>query len=127
SFMQNNYLSNDTVYRISFEKSPVDIFHILTSIAWFHLDTIGRQYECVKIQDQLIPIEAKTVCPVFHPEDCVPGTEVIGPDGCCPGCIPITKPCNVTKSKVYLDSNGCKSANTVEVTTCSGSCVTYAM
>ncbi|XP_070985515.1 mucin-5B-like [Oncorhynchus clarkii lewisi] len=85
------------------------------------------KYECVKIQDQLIPIEAKTVCPVFHPEDCVPGTEVIAPDGCCHGCIPITKPCNVTKSKVYLDSNGCKSANTVEVTTCSGSCVTYAM
>ncbi|XP_031686923.1 mucin-5AC [Oncorhynchus kisutch] len=85
------------------------------------------KYECVKIQDQLIPIEAKTVCPVFHPEDCIPGTEVIAPDGCCHVCIPITKPCNVTKSKVYLDSNGCKSANKVEVTTCSGSCVTYAM
>nr|XP_046204828.1 mucin-2-like [Oncorhynchus gorbuscha] len=85
------------------------------------------KYECVKIQEQFIPIEAKTVCPVFHPEDCVPGTEVIAPDGCCHVCIPITKPCNVTKSKVYLDSNGCKSANKVEVTTCSGSCVTYAM
>jgi hypothetical protein len=30
------------------------------------------KYECVKIQEQFIPIEAKTVCPVFHPEDCVP-------------------------------------------------------
>uniref|UniRef100_A0A4W5NGL0 CTCK domain-containing protein n=1 Tax=Hucho hucho TaxID=62062 RepID=A0A4W5NGL0_9TELE len=39
----------------------------------------------------------------------------------------ITKPCNVTKGKVYLDSNGCKSANKVEVTTCGGSCETYAM
>ncbi|XP_038855686.1 uncharacterized protein LOC120052695 [Salvelinus namaycush] len=41
--------------------------------------------------------------------------------------IPITKPCNVTKGKVYLDSNGCKSANEVDVTTCGGSCGTYAM
>ncbi|XP_038825088.1 intestinal mucin-like protein [Salvelinus namaycush] len=85
------------------------------------------KYECVKIMDQLIPIEAKTVCPDFYPEDCVPGTEVIAPDGCCRVCIPITKPCNVTKSKVYVDSNGCKSANKVEVTTCGGSCVTYVM
>ncbi|XP_029626315.1 intestinal mucin-like protein [Salmo trutta] len=85
------------------------------------------KYECVKIMDQLIPIEAKTVCPDFYPEDCIPGTEVVAPDGCCHVCIPITKPCNVTKGKVYLDSNGCKSANKVEVTTCGGSCVTYAM
>ncbi|XP_045076315.1 intestinal mucin-like protein, partial [Coregonus clupeaformis] len=85
------------------------------------------KFECVKIMDQLITMEAKTVCPDFYPEDCIPGTEVIAPDGCCHVCIPINKPCNVTKGKVYLDSNGCKSANEVEVTTCSGSCSTYAM
>ncbi|XP_031671696.1 intestinal mucin-like protein [Oncorhynchus kisutch] len=85
------------------------------------------KFECVKIMDQFIPIEAKTVCPVFHPEDCLPGTEVIAPDGCCHFCVPKYKPCNVTKGKVYLDSNGCKSANEVEVTTCGGSCGTYAM
>nr|XP_046201796.1 mucin-5AC-like [Oncorhynchus gorbuscha] len=85
------------------------------------------KFECVKIMDQFIPIEAKTVCPDFHPEDCLPGTEVIAPDGCCHVCVPKHKPCNVTKGKVYLDSNGCKSANEVEVTTCGGSCGTYAM
>ncbi|XP_045069425.1 mucin-5AC-like [Coregonus clupeaformis] len=85
------------------------------------------KFECVKIMDQLITMEAKTVCPDFYPEDCIPGTEVIAPDGCCHVCIPKYKPCNVTKGKVYLDSNGCKSVNEVEVTTCGGSCGTYAM
>eukprot|EP00063_Salmo_salar_P056484 XP_014031319.1 PREDICTED: intestinal mucin-like protein [Salmo salar] len=73
------------------------------------------KFECVKIMDQFIPIEAKTVCPDFYPEDCIPGTEVIAPDGCCHVCISKTmqrdkpcKPCNVTKGKVYLDSNVCK-------------------
>uniref|UniRef100_A0A4W5KWA0 VWFC domain-containing protein n=1 Tax=Hucho hucho TaxID=62062 RepID=A0A4W5KWA0_9TELE len=30
------------------------------------------KFKCVKNMDQLIPIEAKTVCPDFHPEDCIP-------------------------------------------------------
>ncbi|XP_062327806.1 intestinal mucin-like protein [Osmerus eperlanus] len=43
-------------------------------------------YECMIIGKQFITIEAKTMCPYFNPEDCIPGTEVIAPDGCCHVC-----------------------------------------
>uniref|UniRef100_A0AAY5K918 Intestinal mucin-like protein n=2 Tax=Esox lucius TaxID=8010 RepID=A0AAY5K918_ESOLU len=85
------------------------------------------RFECVKIIDQLITMEVQTVCPDFNSEDCIPGTEVIAPDNCCHHCTSKTKSCSVTNSKVFLFKNGCKSVNEVEITTCGGSCGTYAM
>uniref|UniRef100_A0A8C7DMB7 Mucin-5AC n=1 Tax=Oncorhynchus kisutch TaxID=8019 RepID=A0A8C7DMB7_ONCKI len=52
---------------ISFIFSPLQ-----PGSVWIPSGDKCLKYECVKIQDQLIPIEAKTVCPVFHPEDCIP-------------------------------------------------------
>ncbi|XP_046897349.1 mucin-5AC-like [Hypomesus transpacificus] len=84
-------------------------------------------YECVIIGKQFITIEATTKCPDFNPEDCIPGTEVIAPDGCCHACIPLPKPCNISNTQVYLENNGCLSSQKVNLTSCGGSCGTYAM
>ncbi|KAG7468390.1 hypothetical protein MATL_G00142430 [Megalops atlanticus] len=85
------------------------------------------KYECIKIENQLISMESKIVCPEFKPEDCIPGTEVIAPDGCCRVCIKKWQPCNVTRTVSHLVSDGCRSVKPVEMTTCAGSCGTSSM
>ncbi|XP_073669522.1 intestinal mucin-like protein [Paramisgurnus dabryanus] len=85
------------------------------------------KFDCVKIETQFITMEAKTVCPYFNPDECVPGTEFIAPDGCCRSCVTVQKHCNVSKMSTYLESNGCKTTMPVEMGTCDGSCNTYSM
>ncbi|MBN3302144.1 MUC2 protein, partial [Amia calva] len=84
-------------------------------------------YECVQIEDQFIPVEAKITCPPFNPMDCVPGTETIAPDGCCPVCVVIPKNCRIKRNITQLVSSGCHSSVPVEITSCGGSCGTYSM
>uniref|UniRef100_A0A8B9HT90 CTCK domain-containing protein n=3 Tax=Astyanax mexicanus TaxID=7994 RepID=A0A8B9HT90_ASTMX len=81
----------------------------------------------MKIGTQFIVIEAKLVCPPINEDDCIPGTIVVGLDGCCITCINKTDHCGVSKTSTYLESNGCKTANLVEMTTCKGSCTTSSM
>ncbi|GLD55652.1 mucin-5AC-like protein [Lates japonicus] len=83
------------------------------------------KYECVKIGNQFITVEAKTICTSFHPDECIPGTETIAPDGCCPVCIPKGHPCSVSSNTVYLESQGCYSKDRVNVTSCNGACGTF--
>ncbi|XP_061102940.1 mucin-5AC-like [Conger conger] len=85
------------------------------------------KYECVKIGEFYISSEAKTICPDYHPEDCIPGTEVIAPDGCCHACVSKYKSCTVTKSSSYVLSDGCQSIQPVEMTACGGACGAYSM
>ncbi|TKS70368.1 Mucin-5B Ovomucin, alpha-subunit [Collichthys lucidus] len=83
------------------------------------------KFECVKIANQFITVEAKTICPSYEAQNCIPGTETTTPDGCCPVCIPKGQPCNVSTSAVYLESKGCQSKEKINVTSCSGACGTY--
>ncbi|KAG9331782.1 hypothetical protein JZ751_017013 [Albula glossodonta] len=85
-------------------------------------------YECVKIRDQFITMEIKLSCPAFRPEECIPGTETTAADGCCRTCVPLRRPCNVTRTSDYLVGvNGCRSTKPTEMTTCGGSCGTYSL
>ncbi|XP_035855779.1 intestinal mucin-like protein [Sander lucioperca] len=83
------------------------------------------KFECVKIANQFITIEAKTICPLYDPNACIPGTETIAPDGCCHVCIPKGEPCSVSTTPVYLESQGCHAKDLVNVTSCSGACGTF--
>uniref|UniRef100_A0A3Q3JRC6 CTCK domain-containing protein n=1 Tax=Monopterus albus TaxID=43700 RepID=A0A3Q3JRC6_MONAL len=84
------------------------------------------KFECVKIANQFVTIEAKTVCPPYNPNECIPGTETIAPDGCCHVCIPKGHPCSVsTTTGVHLEVQGCISKDPVNVTSCSGACGTF--
>ncbi|XP_039657033.1 mucin-2-like [Perca fluviatilis] len=83
------------------------------------------KFECVKIANQFITIEAKTTCPLYDPNECIPGTETITPDGCCHVCIPKGEPCGVSTTPVYLESQGCHAKDLVNVTSCSGACGTF--
>ncbi|MBN3322651.1 MUC5B protein, partial [Atractosteus spatula] len=85
------------------------------------------KYECVKIEDQFVPVEAKTTCPLFNRKDCTPGTERIAPDGCCHVCVPIPRNCNIKTNTTYITNNGCQSSKPVDITSCGGSCGTYSM
>ncbi|XP_031734062.1 mucin-5AC-like isoform X2 [Anarrhichthys ocellatus] len=92
---------------------------------WTPADNPCVKYECVKIANQFITIEAKISCPPYDPKECIPGTETIAPDGCCLVCIPKGRVCNVSTTTVYLESQGCHSKERVNVTACSGACGTF--
>ncbi|XP_036390593.1 mucin-5B-like [Megalops cyprinoides] len=84
------------------------------------------KYKCEEIEDQLVPVEVKTVCPEFHPKECIPGTEKTDSDGCCQTCTTHHN-CNVQKNSTHLISNGCHSTVPVEITSCQGTCGTSSM
>ncbi|KAG9336341.1 hypothetical protein JZ751_002688, partial [Albula glossodonta] len=42
---------------------------------WTPPDDNCVKYRCDKIGDQLVPVEVKTVCPEFNPEECIPVRE----------------------------------------------------
>ncbi|XP_070819696.1 mucin-5AC-like [Chaetodon trifascialis] len=83
------------------------------------------KFECVQVENQFITIEAKTICPPYDPNQCIPGTETIAPDGCCNVCILKGQPCNVSTTTMYLESQGCQSKDKINVTSCSGACGTF--
>uniref|UniRef100_G3PLZ5 Mucin 5f n=1 Tax=Gasterosteus aculeatus aculeatus TaxID=481459 RepID=G3PLZ5_GASAC len=91
---------------------------------WTPADNSCVRFECVKIATQFVTVEAKTVCPPYDPEECISGTEMIAPDGCCPLCILKGNACNMSTTTMYLESQGCKSKEPVNVTSCSGACGT---
>ncbi|KAG5839956.1 hypothetical protein ANANG_G00210800 [Anguilla anguilla] len=84
------------------------------------------KYKCEKIEDQLVPVEVKMVCPEFNPENCIPGTEKTDEDGCCETCTP-HQDCKVMKNSTHLEKNGCKTTEPVEVNSCEGNCATSSM
>ncbi|KAK6317711.1 hypothetical protein J4Q44_G00110020, partial [Coregonus suidteri] len=59
------------------------------------------KYDCTKRNDQFIVVKTKLECPVFSPEDCVPGTEKTDANGCCTSCTPISH-CDVKNTTTYL-------------------------
>ncbi|XP_072321728.1 mucin-2-like [Eucyclogobius newberryi] len=83
------------------------------------------KFECVRIGNQFLTVETKTVCPPFDPKDCIPGTETVASDGCCRVCILKGHPCTVSYSKVFLDIKGCRSRVKVDMTACSGTCGSF--
>ncbi|XP_076011725.1 intestinal mucin-like protein [Genypterus blacodes] len=81
------------------------------------------KYECLKINNQFITVEAKTVCPAYNPKECIPGTETIGPDGCCRFCN--KGQCSVTTTSTYLESDDCRTKELLNITSCTGACGTF--
>ncbi|KAJ8344260.1 hypothetical protein SKAU_G00315890 [Synaphobranchus kaupii] len=69
---------------------------------WTPPDEKCEKYKCEKIEDQLVPVEVKTVCAEFNPENCVPNS-------------------------TYLEKDGCKSTEPVEINSCEGTCKTSSM
>ncbi|KAL3066151.1 hypothetical protein OYC64_016155 [Pagothenia borchgrevinki] len=83
------------------------------------------KFECVKIANHFITVEAKTMCPPYDPAECIPGTETVAPDGCCHTCIHRGQPCGVSSTAVIVESQGCHSKDVVNVTSCAGACGTF--
>ncbi|XP_035538110.1 intestinal mucin-like protein [Morone saxatilis] len=105
---------------------PNNSTHLLKpGIIWSPPGLPCLKFECVQIANQFITVEAKTVCPPYVAEDCIPGTETIAPDGCCRVCIPRGQPCSVSTTPVYLESQGCHSKERINVTSCNGACGTF--
>ncbi|KAI3376838.1 hypothetical protein L3Q82_000413 [Scortum barcoo] len=94
---------------------------------WTPTENPCVKFECVKIVNQFITVEAKTICPPYNSNECIPGTETIAPDGCCHVCVPKGRPCNVSTTTVYLESKGCQSKDLVNITSCSGACGTFTL
>ncbi|XP_042265947.1 intestinal mucin-like protein [Thunnus maccoyii] len=83
------------------------------------------RFECVKNGNQFTTVDIKTICPPYDPNECIPGTETITPDGCCHACVRKNQSCSVSTTTVYLESEGCHSKDLVNVTSCSGACGTF--
>ncbi|XP_068587282.1 mucin-2-like [Cebidichthys violaceus] len=91
---------------------------------WSPADNPCVRFDCMKIANQCITIEAEISCPPYNPEECIPGTETIAPNGCCRFCIPKGQ-CDVSTTTVHLESQGCHANELVNVTSCSGACGTF--
>ncbi|KAM9860598.1 mucin-5B-like [Aulostomus maculatus] len=99
----------------------------LPNSAWSLPGNMCERYECVRMADQFITVETKTICPPYDQDQCIPGTETTAPDGCCHVCILKAQPCSVSSSAVYLESQGCHAKELVNVTSCRGSCGTFSL
>uniref|UniRef100_A0A3B4UC19 Uncharacterized protein n=2 Tax=Seriola dumerili TaxID=41447 RepID=A0A3B4UC19_SERDU len=78
-------------------------------------------YTCENINGQPVTKETKSNCPHFNPLDCEPGTETTDANGCCKSC-KIRSVCEVQNEPTVIEVNGCKSAQPVNMTSCSGHC-----
>ncbi|XP_017556592.2 mucin-5AC-like [Pygocentrus nattereri] len=79
-------------------------------------------YNCTKVNDAFTLVANKSTCPAFNPEYCINGTVTTTPDGCCKTCK--IQNCRVQRNNTYLVVNNCTSAQSVEITSCYGSCDT---
>ncbi|MED6259850.1 General transcription factor IIH subunit 1, partial [Ataeniobius toweri] len=78
-------------------------------------------YDCQKVKDEFIVSRNQTTCPVFDPENCVPGTEMSDMNGCCRTCTPRYN-CQLHRNNTKLYTKNCESVEPVELTSCEGSC-----
>uniref|UniRef100_A0A674A7Z4 Intestinal mucin-like protein n=1 Tax=Salmo trutta TaxID=8032 RepID=A0A674A7Z4_SALTR len=82
-------------------------------------------YTCDKTDDQYIPVEVKTVCPAFSPENCVPVSFYpISPPSW--GHSTLQLHCFPFSLRIIVIS-GCATAEPVEINSCSGNCGTSSM
>ncbi|XP_037539480.1 intestinal mucin-like protein [Nematolebias whitei] len=79
------------------------------------------KYDCQKVRDEFMVLKKQTTCPVFDPQNCVPGTEKSDMNGCCQTCTPLYN-CQLNRTTTYLKVNKCTSVVPVELTACEGSC-----
>ncbi|XP_051823053.1 mucin-5AC isoform X11 [Antechinus flavipes] len=79
------------------------------------------QYECEKVNGQLILVTAKKACP---PVLCSPDQVRKSEDGCCLVCPPPPQvyPCAVGRHTQVIRKGSCSSPTPVEVTYCQGNC-----
>ncbi|XP_036837674.1 intestinal mucin-like protein [Oncorhynchus mykiss] len=85
------------------------------------------KYTCEKPGGQYLPVEVKTVCPAFSPENCVPGTEKTDANGCCKTCTERSNVCEMKYTTTSIVISGCATAEPVEINSCSGNCGTSSM
>ncbi|XP_038855698.1 intestinal mucin-like protein [Salvelinus namaycush] len=85
------------------------------------------KYTCEETGGQYIPVEVKTVCPAFSPENCVPGTEKTDANGCCKTCTERSNVCEMKYTTTSIVISGCATAEPVEINSCSGNCGTSSM
>ncbi|KAM6960633.1 intestinal mucin-like protein [Aplochiton taeniatus] len=93
---------------------------------WSSTNNKCIKYECTKSNQQFITVESKIECPLFNPDNCLPGTEKSDQNGCCQTCT-LRSNCQVQKNTTYLFNKDCKSAVQVEMTACGGSCGTSSL
>ncbi|XP_062405926.1 mucin-5AC-like [Sardina pilchardus] len=116
-------LENDgLLHKIECEPITCDTYCPQINGVWSPPGDKCVKYECVKVGSSFITMEARTLCPSYNHNDCIPGTEVIAPDGCCHTCV---RKCNRTTESTHLQHNGCISSQKVELTTCQGLCPTF--
>ncbi|KAJ7995024.1 hypothetical protein DPEC_G00255610 [Dallia pectoralis] len=94
---------------------------------WSPPDDKCAKYTCDKTSGQYIPVETRTACPPYQPENCVAGTEQTDADGCCTTCTEQSNVCKMTNTTTSIVINDCSSETPVEINSCSGSCGTSSM
>ncbi|XP_034143224.1 intestinal mucin-like protein [Esox lucius] len=93
---------------------------------WSPSDDKCVKYTCEKNSGQYLPVEKKTICPPFRPENCVPGTEKTDANGCCNTCTE-RNVCEMKNTTTSIVISGCATAKPVEINSCSGNCGTSSM
>ncbi|XP_041650556.1 mucin-5AC-like [Cheilinus undulatus] len=91
------------------------------SESWSPPNDKCTKYECQKVKDDFVTSKKEISCPAFDPENCIPGTEQSDKNGCCRTCTPHHS-CKMHRNTTYLQTKNCKSAVSVEITSCVGSC-----
>ncbi|KAM8970877.1 mucin-5AC-like [Sarcophilus harrisii] len=88
---------------------------------WSNPEDKCVQYECEKVNGQLILVTAKKACP---PVLCSPDQVRKSEDGCCLVCPPPPQvyPCAVGRHTQVIRKGSCSSPTPVEVTYCQGNC-----
>ncbi|KAK5935957.1 hypothetical protein CgunFtcFv8_021265 [Champsocephalus gunnari] len=79
------------------------------------------KYTCEKMNGLLVTKETKTTCSAFNPLDCEPGTETTDTTGCCKTCTRKSV-CEMKSKQTVIEVNGCKSAQSLNITSCVGLC-----
>ncbi|KAM6936956.1 mucin-2-like [Xenentodon cancila] len=106
------------VFEVPGFSSPVVLN---SSESWSPPNDNCTKYDCQKINEDFIISINQTMCPIFDPNNCVPGTEKTDESGCCRTCTPRYN-CQLNRNTTYLQKENCRSVVPVELTACEGSC-----